>query len=120
MASGRGKDRAMVSLFRIVISCLALLATLTALPVQSRQKQNPLQEQETLPSPQIAAKQKQDLLKSNFEKMKRDADELASLAKSLQEDLDKSNQNLLSLKIVNKAEKIEKLAKKIKEVAKGY
>ncbi len=108
----------MLSLFRIVISCLALLATLT--PVQSRQRQNPLQEQEPVPSTELQAKQKRDLLKSNFEKMKRDADELASLAKSLQEDLDKSNQNLLSLKIVNKAEKIEKLAKKIKEVAKGY
>lgn len=110
----------MFSLFRIVISCLALVAATAALPVQSRQKQNPLQQQETVPSTELPAKQKQDLLKSNFEKMKRDADELASLAKSLQQDLDKSNQNVLSLKIVNKAEKIEKLAKKIKEVAKGH
>jgi len=37
-------------------------------------------------APPLSQKQKKDLLKDNFEKMKRDADELADLAKSLQED----------------------------------
>jgi cellobiose phosphorylase len=60
------------------------------------------------------------LLKDNFEKMKRDADELADLAKSLQEDLNKSNENVFSLGVVDKADKIEKLAKKIKGTARGY
>lgn len=68
----------------------------------------------------LTKKQKQDLLKYNFEKMRRDADELTELAKSLQEDLSKSNENILSLKVVDKAEKIEKLAKQIKGAAKGY
>ncbi len=67
----------------------------------------------------ITRKQKKDLLKMNFEKMKHDADELADLAKSLQDDLGKSNENVLSLDVVEKAEKIEKLAKKIKSSAKG-
>jgi len=58
-------------------------------------------------------------MKSNFEKMKRDANELAGLAKSLQQDLNKSNQNVLSLKVLDRAEKIEKLARKIKTEAKG-
>jgi len=71
-------------------------------------------------SPSLTPKQKQELLKSNFEKMKQQADELAELAKSLQEDLDKSNVNVLSLKVVDKAEKIEKLAKRIKDSAKGH
>ncbi len=70
------------------------------------------------PTP-LTKKQKQELLKSNFEKMKRDADELAELAKSLQEDLDKSNHNVLSLKVVERTERIEKLARKIKTAAKG-
>ena len=52
--------------------------------------------------------------------MKRDADELADLAKSLQEDLNKSNQNVFSLGVVDKADKIEKLAKRIKGTARGY
>jgi hypothetical protein len=85
----------------------------------SVQSQGPFPAPETIP-PEPSSKQKQELLKSSFEKMKRDADELATLANSLQEDLSKSNQNLLSLKIVSKAERIEKLAKRIKEAAKGH
>jgi hypothetical protein len=70
--------------------------------------------------PSLSPKQKSDLLKSNFEKMKRDAGELADLAKALQEELNKSNENILSLDIVDKADKIEKLAKKIKGTARGF
>jgi hypothetical protein len=73
----------------------------------------------TLPSP-LSAKQQRDLLKANFEKMKRDAGELAGLAKALQDELNKSNENILSLDVVEKAEKIEKLARKIKGTARGY
>jgi hypothetical protein len=60
------------------------------------------------------------MLKANFDRMKRDAKELADLAKDLQEQLDKSNENVLSLGIVDKADKIEKLARKIKSTARGY
>jgi hypothetical protein len=75
---------------------------------------------ETAPPIVLSQKQKKDLLKDNFAKMKRDADELADLAKSLQEDLNKSNENVFSLGVVDKADKIEKLAKKIKGTARGY
>jgi hypothetical protein len=51
--------------------------------------------------------------------MKRDADELAALANSLQEDVAKSNEKVLSLRLLEKAEKIEKLARKIRNVEKG-
>ena len=90
---------------------------LSASPPTSQQEHLPPPGEE--PGPPLTKKQKQQLLKSNFEKMKRDADELSELAKSLQEDLDKSNQNVLSLKVVGRAEKIEKLARKIKTAAKG-
>jgi len=70
--------------------------------------------------PSLSPKQKSDLLKANFEKMKRDAGELADLAKAPQDELNKSNENILSLDIVDKAEKIEKLAKKIKGTARGF
>jgi hypothetical protein len=59
------------------------------------------------------------MLKSKFEKMKEDAQELASLADSLKGEVDKSSENILALQIVEKAEKIEKLAKRIKNAAKG-
>lgn len=58
-------------------------------------------------------------MKANFEKMKHDATELQNLAKSLQEQIDKSNEHILSLDIVAKAERIEKLARRIKETARG-
>jgi hypothetical protein len=71
------------------------------------------------PPPQITRKQRREIQKMRFEKMKKDASELASLADSLKDDVDKSSQDILSLEIVEKAEKIEKLAKRIKASAKG-
>jgi hypothetical protein len=68
----------------------------------------------------LTGKQKRNLLKSNFEKMKRQARELTDLAKALQEELNTSNENVLSLDIVQKADKIEKLARKIKGTARGF
>jgi hypothetical protein len=69
--------------------------------------------------PPLSQEQKRNILKANFQKMKRDADELANLAKVLQEELNKSNENILSVDIIDKADKIEKLAKKIKGSARG-
>ena len=68
----------------------------------------------------LTGKQREELLKSDFEKMKRDAAELATLALSLQEEVDKSNEHILSMKIVEKAQKIESLAKKISKAARSY
>jgi hypothetical protein len=77
------------------------------------------QSNEESPIP-LSQKQKKDLLKSNFEKMKHDAGELTDLAKALQDALNKSNENILSLDIVDKADKIEKLARRIKGTARGF
>ena len=82
--------------------------------------QQPRLPPETAPQPGLSPKQKQELLKSGFEQMKKDSDQLLELARSLQKDVDKSNQNVLSVKVVDKAERIEKLAKKIKNMARGY
>jgi histone H3/H4 len=68
----------------------------------------------------LPGKQKRDLMKANFEKLKRDAGELAGLAKDLQEELNRSNENMLSLHVVEKADKIQKLAKRIKGNARGF
>jgi hypothetical protein len=66
------------------------------------------------PSPPLGPRHQRDLLKSNYQKVKQEADELADLAKSLQDELTNSTADVLSLKAVQKAEKIEKLAKKIR------
>jgi cell division protein FtsN len=76
-------------------------------------------DQELTPLP-LSEKQKRNLMKANFEKMKRDAGELADLAKALQQELNKSNENILSLDVVEKADKIEKLARRIKGTARGF
>ena len=68
-------------------------------------------------SPPLTPRQRSQLLKSNYRQMKQDADELAGLAQSLRDDLATSNQNVLSLQIVGKAGRIEKLAKRIKSEA---
>lgn len=70
--------------------------------------------------PRTSLKQKQAIINDNFKKLKQHSQELAKLAKSLQSEVEKSNQNVLSLEIVKKAAEAEKLAKKIKDEAKGY
>jgi hypothetical protein len=92
----------------------------TSLPTPAAQLPESQPAEETAVPPALIRKQKKELLKQNFEKMKRDAEELATLAQALQEELAKSNENVLSFQVVTKAEKIEKLAKRIKRTARGY
>lgn len=70
------------------------------------------------PPGELTSKQKNNLKKDRFSQMKQHADELAEMASSLQKELNESNENVFSLKVVEKAEKIEKLAKKIRQEAK--
>jgi len=105
----------------VVVAATASPApTAPALKPPQFRSQQPFPSDDSETSGQLSRKQRRDLVKHNFERMKRDAEALAALAQSLQDDLSKSNQNVLSLKIVEKAEKIEKLAKRIKEAAKGH
>jgi len=91
-------------------------------------RQNTRQDPRQNPFPQITPrpdappnlKRKQALLDDNFKKMKKHSEDLAELAKSLQAEIAKSNENVLSLEIVKKAEQAEKLAKQIRDEAKGY
>jgi hypothetical protein len=121
-----GKSRACLTLALFCLFLAAAGGTVGVPPPQRADSPQASALQEELPRtepglpPGLSQKQRRDLLKANFEQTKRDADELAALAKSLQEDLAKSNENVLSLHIVEKAEKIEKLAKKIKSTARGY
>jgi hypothetical protein len=68
----------------------------------------------------LSARQKQNIMRAHFELSKSDAAELAALAKRLREELDKPNANILSLEVMSRAEKIEKLAKKIREETKMF
>lgn len=63
-------------------------------------------------------KRRQALREYNFEQMKKHAERLSKMAAALQKEIAKSNEDVLSLEIVRKAARIEKLAKKIKQEAK--
>jgi hypothetical protein len=66
-----------------------------------------------------ANRRDQALVRANYEKAKHDSMELAELAKSLQQELNQAGTNVLSLDVIDKAAKIEKLAKRIKGNARG-
>jgi hypothetical protein len=51
--------------------------------------------------------------------LKNDTDKLVKLTAELKEYVDKSNENVLSLEVVKKAEEIERLAHTVKEKMKG-
>lgn len=67
-----------------------------------------------------SGKKNRALAQANFEQAKHDAMQLSGLAQALQLELSQSNGNVLSLDVIDKAAKIEKLAKKIKGTAKGF
>ena len=51
--------------------------------------------------------------------LKNDTDKLLKLSTELKSYVDKSDENVLSLTVIKKAEEIEKLAKSVKEKMKG-
>jgi hypothetical protein len=60
--------------------------------------------------------------KANLERqaaLKKDTDKLLKLAVELKESVDKSNENVLSLDVMKKADEIEKLAHSVKDKMKG-
>jgi hypothetical protein len=60
--------------------------------------------------------------KANLERqlhLKTDTDKLFKLATELKDQVDKSNQNILSLEVIKKADEIEKLAHSVKEKMRG-
>lgn len=65
----------------------------------------------------MQARQQRELRKMRFEQMKQHASQLADMARSLQQDIEKSNEHILSAEVNEKAKKIEKLAGKIRSEA---
>jgi hypothetical protein len=64
--------------------------------------------------------QAKKLNKQRQEALKRDTDKLLKLSTELKEYVDRSNEHLLSLDVIKKADEIEKLAHSVKEKMKGY
>lgn len=58
--------------------------------------------------------------KERQESLKKDTDKLLQLANELKQAVDKSDENMLSLDVMKKADEIQKLAKQVREKMKGY
>ena len=84
------------------------------------------------PMPQPDTQSREDPAKSKIERdmakrasqerqaaLKRDTDRLFKMATELKDYVDKTNENVLSLEVVKKAEEIEKLAHSVKEKMKA-
>jgi len=72
--------------------------------------------------PARAKLEKEMAKKANQERqadLKRDTEKLLKLATELKEYVDKTNENVLSLNVLKKAEEIEKLAHSVKDKMKG-
>jgi hypothetical protein len=67
--------------------------------------------------------QKREMLKKQNaqrqEDIKKDTDQLLQLATELKQYVDKTNESIISLDVIKKAEQIEKLAKTVKDKMKG-
>jgi hypothetical protein len=108
-------------------AALLLAASLLVTFSAAAAPQSPLEQAQPFPSgpplnplSELSAKQRKALMKDRFEKNKRRAAQLVKLSQELEKQLDKSNPDVMSVEVIKKAEKIEKLAKKIKEEARGY
>jgi len=97
---------------------------LATVPVVTAQNPASPPNEEALSPPAAAIgrttpKQEGQHKESNLEKTRNEAAELSTLADQLRDELNKMTFDVFSLDIIQKAEKVEKLAKKIKGRANG-
>jgi 2-phospho-L-lactate transferase/gluconeogenesis factor (CofD/UPF0052 family) len=67
----------------------------------------------------IANEMAKKAAKERVAALKHDTDKLLKLSQELKESVDKSDENVLSVDVIRKADEIEKLAKSVKEKMKG-
>jgi hypothetical protein len=121
----------------LVLSLVFLISNFSVSPAQQQQQQTPqiptvarpstpgqptIPGDETGPDPLARRIMLEQAKKRNIQRQQdivKDTNKLLELAQQLKTEVDKSNQDQLSLSVVKKAEEIEKLAKAVKEKMKG-
>jgi hypothetical protein len=88
-------------------------------PPQPTHEVNPPGADEDDAHKQIASEQAKKAVKERAAAIKHDTDRLLKLSVELKQSVDKSDENVLSLDVIKKAEEIEKLARSVKEKMKG-
>ncbi len=107
-----------ISMLRFLVLVLLLASPLATMgapqqpPFSPPQQKDEQREQMEKDMAKRANQQRQDNLR-------RDADRLLKLATELKQYVDRSNEHVLSIEVVRKAEEIEKLAHSVKEKMKG-
>lgn len=71
------------------------------------------------PVKEAARKLDKQINERNYKELKDASDELLKVAKELNDEVEKSGENVMSARIFDQADKIEKLTKKIRDKAKG-
>jgi hypothetical protein len=112
---------------RKMIGSVCLLLVFCSPQQLSSQQQQPVPPRLGLPqdesNPSIPPQIQKDMEKRANEQrqaeLKRDAERLLKLSTELKEYVDKSNQNILSLDVIKKADEIEKLAHSVKTRMRG-
>jgi hypothetical protein len=92
-------------------------------PVQGVGQQRPPRDQESGPEDEQRARMEKDMAKKANQdrqaQLRRDTEKLLQLATDLKEEVDRSNENVLALEVIKKADEIEKLAHSVREKMKG-
>lgn len=91
----------------LILTRVPALRSASSQPVQGSRTTDQQQEMEDRMQ-KAANKKRQDEIKEDTQK-------LYQLAGELKDAVDKTNENMLSLDVIHKAEEVEKLAKKVKE-----
>jgi hypothetical protein len=119
---------------QVLLFLLAVAFALPAVCQSQNQRRQPgsAWEQSSPASPQqrrqeqdeeLSTIQKENVRKANEQRqleLTRDTDKLLQLTNELKQYVDKTNENILSLEVIRKAEEIERLAKSVKEKMKGH
>ena len=115
-------------LFLLLVSCGSAAAQSNPCedPARQRPVYDPSRPRETNQMPDIPPdmqhKQVKALNQERQASLKKDTDKLLQIATELKQQVDKTNENQLSLEVIRKTEEVEKLAKSIRDKMKsgGY
>jgi len=100
----------------VIVAAVAAFSAHKISAASSAAPQFPTQRNEqTEMQREIEDRQRKEENKKRQEEIKADTQKLFQLATELKDAVDKSNEHVLSLDVVKKAEEVEKLAKKVKE-----
>lgn len=113
----------MIAKLPVLVVVLALVLTVGAQQHSPRSPQVPQAPAGAAPETDVPPEMLREMAKrrnkERQESLKKDTDRLLQLATELKQSVDKSNENVMSLDVIRKAEEIEKLAKQVKEKMKG-